>query len=381
MPSSFTLADCFRTIAELRGDIVWIVDCSTGVLEYISPSSNALLGYPPSQFKDQLVNGGDGPLALLCGGLDERLRRFAAGDSTRLRTVREFHIAHGAQARTVPVEVTSTLLASAGGASHSLVGTIRDISAQRDVEAAQRRFASMLNHEFRTPLSTIDGAIQRLEVTGSSADDATRQRYRKIAGAVDRMIAMLDEYLSPDRLEATGHKRKEHYAEPARLLEEAADIARAAGRAAIVAGAGLPGQIRCAPDGLRLALKVLVENAIQYSPQDTAIELSGLRDEGGIALLVRDKGDGVPDAELARVFDKFYRGSNAGKRPGSGLGLYMARSVVEVHGGSLTVNNHDECGAIFRLWLPHQHLAGKKVAPEGGSSDNSPDQPRVSARL
>ena len=374
MPSSFTLADCFRTIAEQRGDIVWIVDCSTGVLEYISPSADTLLGYPPSRFRDQFANGGDGPLAPLCAGLDERLRRFTAGDSTRLSVTRAFDIPHGGRSsRTVPVEITSILLVTSSGAAHSIVGTIRDLSAQREIEAGQRRFASMLNHEFRTPLSTIDGAIQRLEVTGRDADEATRQRYRKIGGAVDRMIAMLDEYLSPDRLDATGHKRKEHQAEPQRLLDEAAAIARAAGRTATVDAAGLPERIRCAPDGLRLALKVLVENAVQYSPQDAVIELSGAAEDGGIALLVRDKGDGVPGAELARVFDKFYRGSNAGARPGSGLGLYMARSVVEVHGGSLTANNHDECGAIFRLWLPHQDFAGKKVAPGGVSSDNSPD--------
>ena len=373
MPSSFTLADCFRTIAEQRGDIVWIVDCSTGVLEYISPSAETLLGYPQSHFRDQFANGGEGPLAPLCDRLDERLRRFTAGDSTRLCVTREFDIPHGGRLRTVPVEITSTLLVTNGGAPHSIVGTIRDLSAQREFEEGQRRFASMLNHEFRTPLSTIDGAIQRLEATGSHADDATRQRYRKIGGAVDRMIGMLGEYLSPDRLDATGHKRKEHQAEPQRLLDEAAGIARAAGRTATVDAAGLPARIRCAPDGLRLALKVLVENAVQYSPEDAVIELSGAPADGGIALLVRDKGEGVPDAERARVFDKFYRGSNAGTRPGSGLGLYMARSVVEVHGGSLTVNNHDVCGAIFRLWLPHQDFAGKRVAPGGASSDNSPD--------
>jgi signal transduction histidine kinase len=352
---------------------VWIIDCSTGVLEYISPSAATLLGHPPSQFRDQLMNGGDGPLALLCDGLDERLRRFAAGDSTRLKHIRQFDITHGARQHAVPVEVVSTLLVSDGGTANSLVGTIRDLSAQREFEAGQRRFASMLNHEFRTPLSTIDGAIQRLEVTGKDADNATRQRYRKIAGAVDRMIAMLDEYLSPDRIEATGHKPKEHAAQPQRLLDEAADIARAAGRTVTIEAKGLPGQIRCAPDGLRLALKVLVENAIQYSPESAVIELSGAPEDGGIALQVRDKGEGVPDAELAQVFDKFFRGSNAGSRPGSGLGLYMARSVVEVHGGSLTANNHDECGAIFRLWLPHQDSTGKKVAPRRGSSDNSPD--------
>lgn len=373
MPSSFPVAECFRAIAELRGDIAWIVDCGAGRLAYISPAAGRLLGYDGPRFDDQLANGGDGPLALLCGGLAERLRRFAAGDATRLTLARRLDLVHGTEGHTVPVEVNSTLLLDDGGAVYALAGSIRDLSAQRDFEAGQRRFASMLNHEFRTPLSTIDGAIQRLEVTGKDADEATRQRYRKIAGAVERMIAMLDEYLSPDRIEATGHKRKEHHADPQRLLEEAAGIVRAAGRSVTVDAAALPGQIRCAPDGLRLALKVLVENAIQYSPQSAVIELTARPDAGGIALLVRDKGDGVPDADLARIFDKFYRGANAASRPGSGLGLYMARSVVEVHGGSLTVNNHSECGAVFRLWLPRQDLAGKKVAPGRGSSDNSPD--------
>ena len=372
MPSSFTMADCFRTIAELHGDIVWIVDCGTGMLEYISPSAAALLGYPVPQLREQLFAGGHGPLAELGGGLEQRLQRFADGDASRLRVVREFDVSHGTHGHKVPVEVASTLMVTSAGACESVVGTIRDLSAVRESAAAQKRFASMLNHEFRTPLSTIDGAIQRLEVTGANADDATRQRYRKIGAAVDQMINMLDDYLSPDRLDETGHKSREHHAQPHQLLEEAADIARAAGRTVTVDAAGLPSQIRCAPDGLRLALKVLVENAIQYSGATTVIELSGVPEGGGLAFAVRDMGGGVPEGDLARVFDKFCRGSNAGTRPGSGLGLYMARSVVEVHGGSLTVNNHEECGAVFKLWLPHQELAGKKVAPDRGSSDNSP---------
>ena len=367
------MADCFRTIAELHGDIVWIVDCSTGVLEYVSPSAVALLGYPATQLREQLFIGGDGPLAQLGDGLDQRLQRFADGDASRLRIVREFDIPHGSNGQLVPVEVASTLLVTDGGTAHSVVGTIRDLSARREAAAAERRFASMLNHEFRTPLSTIDGAIQRLEATGSNADEATRKRYRKIGAAVDQMIVMLDDYLSPDRLDATGHKSKQHHAQPQQLLDEAAAHVRAANRTVRVDAAGLPSQIRCAPDGLRLALKVLIDNAIQYSPETTVIELSGRPDAGGLAFLVRDMGAGLPVGELDRVFDKFYRGSNAGSRAGSGLGLYMARSVVEVHGGSLTASNHDECGAVFKLWLPHQDSAGKKVAPATGSSDNPPD--------
>jgi PAS domain S-box-containing protein len=374
-------ADQFRAIAEIRGEVAWVVDCATLLPSYISPSVETVLGYTPEDFHNQLSGASaGGPLAELCGGLRERLRRFAQGDRSRIKLTREFDQEHG-DGRVVPIEVVSTLLLDADGAAHSLVGMLRDVGPQRDYEDAQRRFASMLNHEFRTPLSTIDGAIQRLEVVHANADEATRLRYRKIGAAVDRLIGMLDDYLSPDRLESIGGKRRPDSVEPRRLLDEGAEIARAAGRSVSVDAANLPAEIRCAPDGLRLAIKVLVENALQYSAQGSTIAISGRRADGGIEMLVRDQGEGVPQGETVKIFEKFYRGSNAGDRPGSGLGLYMARSVVDVHGGSLSVRNLDVGGAEFRLWLPSVDRTGKKVAPSGPSSDNPEQIPRVSAGL
>jgi signal transduction histidine kinase len=84
----------------------------------------------------------------------------------------------------------------------TVVGVVRDLTRARTGPAAEK-FASMLSHEFRTPLSTIDGAVQRLEMTGAHHDEGTRKRYRKIQTAVDRMLAMLDEYLSPERMAAS----------------------------------------------------------------------------------------------------------------------------------------------------------------------------------
>jgi PAS domain S-box-containing protein len=351
--SSTLLAEQFRTIAELRGDAAWIVDCASGLPTYISESVEAMLGYPPSAFKAQLAPGApaSGPLAAICGGLAERLRRHAEGDASRVRLVRQFEL-QTPKGGTVAVEVISALIPGPAGKPASLVGAIRDLTGQRALADAQRRFASMLNHEFRTPLSTIDGAIQRLEVTGAHADEATRQRYRKIGAAVDRMIAMLDEYLSPDRLDATGHKARDHAADPRQLLEEGAALARAAGRAVAVDAHTLPRALRCEPDGLRLAIKVMVENAVMYSDAGAPIALLGREAEGGIELLVRDEGSGIRTDDLDRIFDKFYRGGNAAGLPGSGLGLYMARTVADAHGGTLTVRNRDPRGAEFRLWLP-----------------------------
>jgi len=268
-------------------------------------------------------------------------------------------------------------LLDGAGRAVVLVGIMRDLSDQRARESEQRRFASMLNHEFRTPLSTIDGAIQRLEATHHHADEGTRARYRKIALAADRLIAMLDDYLSPERMTEIGQQRSDNALSPKLVLEEGAAIARAAGRNAVLALGMLPARVRCDPAGLRLAMKILVDNAIHYSTGDTMITLAGTTVPAApgavvdqLELSVSNEGRGVPVDEADLIFAKFFRGRNARGLPGSGLGLYMARSVVEVHGGSVELASAP--GAVltvFKIILPIRD-AGKQLASAQPSSDN-----------
>ncbi|WP_313703084.1 PAS domain-containing sensor histidine kinase [Massilia sp.] len=354
-------------IAEIGGDIAFSIDCASGALLYVSPSIEQLLGYSPAEVAAQLDQRGSA-LAALCAGMPERVRRLRAGDRSRLRLVRETELP-GAHGYLVPVEVISALICDAAGEPVNLVGQVRDLSPRRLRDAERKRFASMLNHEFRTPLSTIDGAIQRLEATCPDADEPTRQRYRKIALATDRLIAMLDDYLSPERMAEIGGERKANSLAPRVLLEEAAAQVRAAGRLASVETGELPAALRCEPDGMRLALKILVDNAIAFSPANTAIVLRGRLAASGVELAVRDHGPGIAGDEEAHIFDKFYRGRNAQGLPGSGLGLYMARSIVEVHGGIVSLVKPAGGGAEFRIWLPVAG-AGKALAQLEPSSDN-----------
>jgi signal transduction histidine kinase len=109
---------------------------------------------------------------------------------------------------------------------------------------------------------------------------------------------------------------------------------------------------------------------VRYTPTDSVLTVLGRRVGKGVELALRDSGPGVPAADLPRIFDKGYRGSNAAGVPGSGLGLYMARSLVEVHGGTLEHAAAPEGGAEFRLWLPVQDAPGKDLASSETSSDN-----------
>ncbi|WP_332853853.1 PAS domain-containing sensor histidine kinase [Duganella sp. S19_KUP01_CR8] len=356
-------AERYRLLLQHSGEVSWMADCASLRLSWLSPAAERQFGYT--------LDSAQALAAGLLQQLPARLERHAGGDRSRMRLLRETELPH-ADGRLLPVEIESTLILDERGVAISVVGVVRDLSARRELAAQQKKFASMLSHEFRTPLSTIDGAVQRLEMTGAHHDEGTRKRYRKIQTAVDRMLAMLDEYLSPDRMASIGRERQPNEICPATLLEAVAEQARSRRPAVSVRTESLPQWMRCDPAGVRLCLEILLDNAIKYTTANTPIELIGkMASEGGVEFLVRDHGAGLPAAELAHVFDKSFRGSNAAGIAGSGLGLYMARAVVDVHGGTLTATNVSESGTEFRIWLPIAASAGKSLARAGGSSDNS----------
>lgn len=341
-------ADQLRVITELGGDAAFGIALPAVELSWISPAFTAISGYAPSTLQSALDGEAASPLAVLATWLHE-----AARAKPGLRRECEFDLSD-AEGRPLALEAITVVQApGAAGAAPAMLGMLRDLSARRTHLAEQKRFASMLNHEFRTPLATIDGAIQRLEATSNHADDATRQRYRKIGAAVDRLIGMLDEYLSPDRMASLGRARQPNTITVSDLVESGVVQIRAGRREPILEVEPLPLLLRGEPEGLRLALKVLIDNAFAFSPPSAPITLRARRSGGGIELAVLDGGEGVPHDEAARIFDKGYRGRNAAGLPGSGLGLYMARSIVEVHGGMLGLApGREGSGAEFRLWMP-----------------------------
>lgn len=352
----------FKLLAEHGVDAGWIVDCASQELLYLAPRARAGFGLDPVQLKAHLADA-----------LPVRIAGLLAGDAACRRQVAPFEQrrADGAE---LALEIHSTLIDGADGKPALLVGALRDVSQLRRQEQAERRFASMLSHEFRSPLSSIDGAVQRLEMTAGDADEGTRKRYRKIAAAVERLLELIDQHLSPERMATLGRARQPDTLTPRALLEAAAKAAQAAAplhTVSLRAGV-LPDSLRCDPEGMRVCLQVLLDNAAKYAPAGGEIELVGaLADEGGVEFLVLDRGPGVAPEEADLVFDKGFRGRASAGLPGKGLGLYMARALVDAHGGALTVGHRADGGAAFRIWLPLPAPAGKNLAHNGGKSNNS----------
>ena len=339
----------FRLLAEHGRDAAFLLDATTLELLYISPAAQGLTGHDLPALREQA--------ARLAADVPARLQRWHDGDASRLTLLREVELPH-ADGHLLALEIHSAIVpaAAAMGRGITVVGSVRDVSAAQAQEAErekeQKRFASMLSHEFRTPLATIDGAIQRLVSTSKDADEATRKRYVKIQTAVDRLLAMIADYLSPERMAAIGRERAADGIAPLALLQQAAATVPASHRVQLELDEDLPARLRCDVPGMALCLKILLDNAVKFSAPGSSITLSAkLVPEGGVALCVRDAGPGLREEELAQLFEKGSRGSYA-THPGAGLGLYMARAVVEVHGGSLQGHNLPEGGALFRIWLP-----------------------------
>ena len=337
----------FRLLLDHGRDAAFLLDATTLELRYISPAAQRLTGHDASALQAHA--------ARLAADVPARLQRWRDGDASRLTLLREVELPH-ADGQLLALEIQSTIVPAAAGRGVALVGTVRDVTADQAREAEreqeQKRFASMLSHEFRTPLATIDGAVQRLVSTSAQADEATRKRYVKIQTAVDRLLGMIDDYLSPERMAAIGRERAADGIAPLALLQQAAASVPASHTLELELDEDLPVKLRCDVAGMALCLKILLDNAVKFSPPGSRITLSGnLAPEGGVALCVRDAGPGLREEELAHLFEKGFRGTYA-THAGAGLGLYMARAVVEVHGGSLQGHNLPEGGALFRIWLP-----------------------------
>lgn len=229
---------------------------------------------------------------------------------------------------------------------------------EQELTALQRQFVSMVCHEFRTPLSIIDGNAQRIL---KRADTITPDRLRSILttmrGSVERLIALIETVLNAAHLEEGRIK-----SEP-----ENCDVAAAVNEVAIGYQEAFPRHVieavmggSMAPfivDGslLRQIISHLLSNALKYSPEGSITQVSAhIHDAGHLLLSVRDNGPGIPEAECSRLFDKFFRGTTSTGIPGSGIGLHLVRAFVDLHDGEIDLESTVGEGTIVTITIPRQ---------------------------
>jgi signal transduction histidine kinase len=264
--------------------------------------------------------------------------------------------------------VTAPVKDSAG----RLIGRIfslRDVTAERDAERLKDEFVATVSHELRTPLTSMFGFMEvLLDGDAGELNEEQRRFLQIVQRSTERLMRLVGDLLIIGQIDS-GHLSLE--LAPTDLRAVAADVVESGRALARVKGIELTLNAEPVPlieaDRSRLAQLTdnLLSNALKFTPAGGHIAVDVSQHDGVCVLEVSDSGLGIPKAERGRLFERFYRTSEATERaiPGTGLGLAISRAIVEAHGGVIDIVDREGPGTTFRVELPLSPGDGAAAAP------------------
>jgi two-component system phosphate regulon sensor histidine kinase PhoR len=266
-----------------------------------------------------------------------------------------------AQELTIAQDPAQTIMAQAtrvsGEGSHGVVLVLHDITPLRRADRIRRDFVANVSHELRTPLTAIRGYVEALlDLVPSDAE--TRRFLDIIARHSKRMENLVKDLLRLTRLEAGQEPIDRVPCAPAHLFDgvvhDLEPLLARRRQQAVIDVAPEVSTLSGDPGKLHDVLRNLVENAANYAPEGTTIHLAARRQAEHVALIVDDEGPGIPEADLQRIFERFYRVDKARSREtgGTGLGLSIVKHLVGLHGGDVHAENRPGGGARFVVRIP-----------------------------
>jgi two-component system, OmpR family, sensor kinase len=324
-----------------------------------------------------------GPLLQLA----DRMRRLAADDTDIdvPETGRADEIGEMAQATVVFRNNAIALMESQRMLARQAAILAEQLAQEQRLALLQRNFVSMASHEFRTPMTIIDGHARRLiKMKDSISPAEIGERAGKVRSAVLRMTQLIDNLFNSSRLidGGVGGEGGGQYFHPAEmdmaaLLQEICQLHRE-----MVPGAHIAERVVAAPMPMVGDAKMLFQvfsnvlsNAIKYSPDGGVIAVDAALAGDEVVVTVADHGIGIPVADLDRLFERYHRGGNVSGIVGTGVGLYLVKMVVDMHGGAVTVESKEGEGARFTIRLPRKTAAATQTAAiaEAPSIADPPD--------
>jgi signal transduction histidine kinase len=242
------------------------------------------------------------------------------------------------------------------------VQNIRSYAAEREtveelrlLSALRADFVSLVSHELRSPMAAVIGAARTLQERWRELSPEQRASFLAlISDETARLATLIGDVLDTSRIEAGTFTYVFSDVDLADLVRETvATMGLGQDEVAVVAHTPetVP-PVRADRERLKQVLMNLVENAVKYSPAGAEVNVRAWADNGLVLVEVGDHGPGIPREQQGLIFEKFGRVNVGGGKPGSGLGLFIARSIAEAHGGSLKVRSAPGQGATFTLELP-----------------------------
>jgi two-component system sensor histidine kinase SenX3 len=259
--------------------------------------------------------------------------------------------------RTTSFAVRVAPLGGAVGDGGLVLVLAEDQTESRRVEEVRRDFVANTSHELKTPVGALALLAETIE---DAADDA--EAVRRFAGKMrqeaQRLTSLVQDLITLSRIQAAEPVPDPRCVDLDAVVAEAVDRCRmkANARGIALASAGTRGlSVLGDEDLLVTALRNLLENAVAYSPERTRVVISTRRTpEGNAELSVADQGIGIPERDLERIFERFYRVDPARSRAtgGTGLGLAIVKHVMAAHNGRVTVRSVEGAGSTFTLFIP-----------------------------
>jgi PAS domain S-box-containing protein len=260
----------------------------------------------------------------------------------------------------VPVEIKFAPLFDAQGGLANIIADVHDLTRLRMADEMKNTFISAVSHELKTPVALIKGYASTMRRQDANWDEKTvRDSLQVIEEESDRLAELIDNLLDASRAQAGNFKL-------ARVeLDIDALINRVIGKlqpqtSTHTLVADVPNDLPLVfADEARITqvLNNLVSNAIKYSPSGGQIRVTSSVTPDTVVIGVSDEGPGISQEDQERLFDRFYRTESAVRKsiPGTGLGLYLCRSIVEAHGGKIWVTSDGKRGSTFSFSLPRTH--------------------------
>lgn len=232
----------------------------------------------------------------------------------------------------------------------------------RLMDEAKTEFVAIAAHELRAPLAAIRGVVETLRRVGDDIEpEVERELLDGAAEQAARLTRLLDDLLTVSRIEA-GTVVLEFSDVP--IDELVADAARASGTESVVSVSIVEAHtVHCDADRLVRVLSNLLDNARKHSPEGAVIGVDVRREGDAVRFTIRDHGAGVPEDEREVIFER-YRRVDEGRVRGTGLGLFIARSIVEAHGGTIGVRDAAGGGAEFYFAIPSAGSVNGKAQPQ-----------------
>ncbi|MCS7087942.1 MAG: ATP-binding protein [Thermoflexales bacterium] len=262
-----------------------------------------------------------------------------------------------ADGSTLSVEMAFTALFNARGRLVNIIVAVHDLTRFRLAEEMKATFIAAVSHELKTPVALIKGYASTLLRTDAQWSEQTlRESLKVIEEEADRLSELIENLLDASRAQAGRFRIAPVELDLAELIPRVVQKFQTQSPShqfAVSLASDLP-LVYADEARITQVLSNLISNAVKYSPPGSKVQVSARATPTEVIISVSDEGLGIPREEQERIFERFYRGENATRRgtPGTGLGLYLTRIIVEAHGGRIWVESDGKSGSTFHVALP-----------------------------